>query len=240
MAERRAFMEAKKVILNAHESKADLSAPFISAFPVAGAALSVLAGPPGQSTMYSSDRVADRLDELQFDLGEGPCWTALASRAPVLRSNIRADGHTDWPAFTEAVLTDAITGVVSSMFAFPLVVGTLDIGAIDLYGTEHRGLAATEVAEASALARLAAWQVLRRILDDHDQLYDTESLGYGRREIHQATGMVIVQLSVTPEDAELLLRAHAFSSGRSVRDVATDIVERKLDFTPQPPSRTAE
>jgi hypothetical protein len=239
MADRQAFSDAKKAILNSHESKVNLSAPFISAFPVAGAAVSVLAGPPGHSTMYSSDRIADRLDELQFDLGEGPCWTALAERAPVLRSNIR-DGNTDWPAFTEAVLTDAITGRVSSMFAFPLIVGTLDLGAIDLYGIEYRGLAPTEVAEASALASLAAWQVLRRILEDHDQLYDTESLGYARREIHQATGMVIVQLDVSPEEAELLLRAHAFSSGRSVREVANDIVERKLDFTPLPPSRARE
>ncbi|MCU1440991.1 MAG: antitermination regulatory protein containing a sensor domain [Rhodoglobus sp.] len=218
----------------------NLSAPFISAFPIAGAAVSVMAGPRGQSTMYSSDRIADRLDELQFDLGEGPCWTAIAERTPVLRSNIRSDGNTDWPAFTEAVLNDAITGGVSSIFAFPLMVGALDIGAIDLYGTEYRGLAPTEVAEASALASLAAWQVLRRILDDHDQLYDTESLGYARREVHQATGMVIVQLGVSPEDAELLLRAHAFSSGRSLRDVANDVVERTLDFTPQPSSTTPE
>ena len=36
---------------------------------------------------------------------------------------------------------------------------------------------------------------------------------------------------IGPEDAELLLRAHAFSAGRTVRDVAKDVVARRLDFS---------
>jgi hypothetical protein len=36
-----------------------------------------------------------------------------------------------------------------------------------------------------------------------------------RREIHQATGMVLAQLNIAVDDAALLLRAHAFASGRT-------------------------
>jgi hypothetical protein len=234
MSERRDFSDAREAILYAHEGTGDLSAPFISAFPVAGASLSVMTGAGGQSTISSSDRVADRLDELQFDLGEGPCWTAMSDRAPVLCPDLRTDGA-EWPAFADAVLSDDITEDVTSLFAFPLKVGSLDIGAVDLYGTDNRPLEPSEVAEASTLADLAAWQILRRILQDHDELYDAGSLGFARREVHQATGMMIVQLGISPEDAELLLRAHAFSTGRAVREVANDIVERRLDFTPRRP-----
>jgi hypothetical protein len=40
--------------------------------------------------------------------------------------------------------------------------------------------------------------------------------------------MVLAQLDVTPADALLLIRAHAFANGRSVREIATEIVERRL------------
>ena len=52
-----------------------------------------------------------------------------------------------------------------------------------------------------------------------------------RREVHQATGMVLVQLNTTATDAFLRLRSHAFASGRTVQDVAHDVVTRQLDFS---------
>ena len=231
MREREEFLTAKRTIEQAHRSGAPLCGPFVAAFPISGAAISVLAGPRSQSTICASDGVAERLDELQFDLGEGPCWAALASHSPVLRPDIRRTGQ-EWPAFTDAVLADSATSEVSAMFAFPLVVGSLDIGAVDLYATDARPLDAPMVAEVTALADLAAWQVLRRILDDHAGPYDSASLGYARREIHQATGMVLVQLDIDAQDAELLLRAHAFATGRTVAEIANDVVERRLVFSP--------
>jgi AmiR/NasT family two-component response regulator len=40
--------------------------------------------------------------------------------------------------------------------------------------------------------------------------------------------MVKIQAGVTIDEAFLLLRAHAFATGRSVGEVAKDIVERRL------------
>jgi AmiR/NasT family two-component response regulator len=47
-------------------------------------------------------------------------------------------------------------------------------------------------------------------------------------EVHQATGMVSVQLGVSMDEAFVRLRAHAFADGRSLRDVARDVVSRRL------------
>jgi hypothetical protein len=44
--------------------------------------------------------------------------------------------------------------------------------------------------------------------------------------------MITVQLAVTIEDAHVALRAKAFVAGRSVMDVARDVVERRLVFKP--------
>jgi hypothetical protein len=51
-------------------------------------------------------------------------------------------------------------------------------------------------------------------------------------EIHQATGMVIAQLSVAPRIAYLRLRAYAFASDRPLTDVARDVIARRLRFDP--------
>jgi hypothetical protein len=115
------------------------------------------------------------------------------------------------------------------------VVGSLEIGAVDLYSTRSLTLSSTQIADVSALADVAAWQVLRRVLGDQavDATMDSPAGRSSRREVHQATGMVLAQLGVSADDAALLLRAHAFATGRSVRDVATDVVERRLDFSAQ-------
>jgi AmiR/NasT family two-component response regulator len=51
-----------------------------------------------------------------------------------------------------------------------------------------------------------------------------------RREVHQATGMILAQLNVPATEAFFRLRAHAFATGRTVQDVAHDVVTRILDF----------
>jgi AmiR/NasT family two-component response regulator len=43
--------------------------------------------------------------------------------------------------------------------------------------------------------------------------------------------MVQVQLGVKTEEAFLMLRARAFASGRSIADVAVDVVERRVRFS---------
>jgi hypothetical protein len=47
-------------------------------------------------------------------------------------------------------------------------------------------------------------------------------------EVHQACGMVSVQLSVTLAEASVRLRAHAYAEGRPLADVAGEVVARRL------------
>jgi hypothetical protein len=52
-----------------------------------------------------------------------------------------------------------------------------------------------------------------------------------RSEIHQATGMVVAQLRISPDDALALLRAHAFSHETTLAAVAEQVTSRRLHFT---------
>jgi len=53
--------------------------------------------------------------------------------------------------------------------------------------------------------------------------------------VHQATGMILVQLGISAEDAFARLRAYAYAHDRRLSDVARDVVERRLRFEPDPP-----
>jgi hypothetical protein len=48
--------------------------------------------------------------------------------------------------------------------------------------------------------------------------------------VHQAAGMVSIQLGIGVTEALVRLRAHAFLGDRSIDDVSRDVVERRLRF----------
>ena len=54
--------------------------------------------------------------------------------------------------------------------------------------------------------------------------------GTDRIVIDQATGMIAAQLDDTVADALARLRAAAFANGRSMNDIAQDVVERLVRF----------
>ena len=193
---------------------------------VAGASISTLGGLLGSETVSASDERIARIDELQLDLGEGPCWDAVATGGPILEPDLRARPSRIWPAFSRAV--SALD--VAALFAVPLVVGPLRIGAIDLYDTRPRPLDDDDLARTIALAEVLGRQVLRRAIDRVRP--EEERPGpFSRRVVHQATGFVIAQLGVSVTDAELLIRARAFAEDRSMQQVAEDVVARRTGFT---------
>lgn len=204
---------------------------FLESLPVSGAAISVFSGLATETIVCASDAVSARIDELQFDLGEGPRWEALQTRRPVLLPDLRLGPHAAWPVFAQSL----VELDVSALFVFPLALGALDIGVVELYSSEAGPLSPANHFTALQLADAAAWRLLRQLLtlapgDGMDAPPDGSPLS--RREIHQATGMVLAQAGTTARDALLLMRAHAFSHGRTVREVARDVVSKSLDFTP--------
>jgi len=237
-AERATIMAAQREIAAASSGIAGLGgmcAPCVRALPVTGVAISTLSGSMISETVCASDDVAFQLDELQFDLGEGPCWEAFASRAPVLVPDLRAETHPHWPVFGDAVLvTEA-----RALFAFPLYVGNTGIGSLGLYRKTAGPLDDQAVHDAGALADTVAVHLLRRILTADAQ--DGAAPGsrddpwqdspHDRREIHQATGILMNQLDLPVGAAFARLRGHAFANGGTMADVAHDVVNRRLHLS---------
>lgn len=209
----------------------DLCAPFLSVLPVTGIAISTVGNPFGSETVCASDMTAARLDEIQLDLGEGPCWEAVRTGMPVLEPDVQRTTSSRWPVALEAMQATGLGAV----FAFPMRLGTLDIGVVDLYTNTPSTLDPGPVRQAAALTEAAARQVLRRALlrieSEAEGTPETAAGEYSRREVHQAAGMLAAQTGAHVDDALLILRGHAFAAGRSVRDLAADVVARVVDFT---------
>ncbi|MDY0910451.1 GAF and ANTAR domain-containing protein [Microbacterium sp. CFBP9034] len=219
------FTEMMAILEGAADAAEHYSDAFTTVLPVTGAAVSTLGDVLGSETISATDDRAARLDERQFDLGEGPCWDAMRSLAPVSEPAFASVGRRRWPAFTEAIRDES----VASIFAFPLAVGTLRLGAIDLYSLRPVTLDRSQVRRASAMAEVIGRRVLRGALEDLDGSVDDLN-PRSRRLVHQATGIVLAQLQIAPEDARLVIQGHAFATSRSMMDVAADITEGRLRF----------
>jgi hypothetical protein len=206
-----------------------LCAACLSALPVSGvgAALMTADGPSGV-VLAATDERARQLEELQFALGEGPCVEASDGGRPVLEPDLTVAGSPRWPRFGAAVLGAGVRAV----FAFPLRAGAIRVGVLDLYRDTPGLLTSPDLAEALAFADAATAVVLH--LQDHDGDDGAGSPLTGpmdsRAVVHQATGMISIQLGISIAEALLRLRAHAYATGRTVSDVAADVANRRMFF----------
>lgn len=198
---------------------------------VTGAGISMMTKAGNRGVVCATDDVAAQIEDLQFTLGEGPCVEAVRSGVPVLVPNLDMpdDVAVDrWPAFMKGA---GVAGV-RAVFAFPLRIGAINVGALDLYRDRPGELTAAHLRAGFMAADAAALALLRtEITSDESLADDVEDISAFQLQVHQATGMVQVQLGVTTEEAFLMLRARAFALGRPIADVATDVVGRTLRFT---------
>ncbi|MFE1644293.1 GAF domain-containing protein [Microbacterium sp. P01] len=201
----------------------DLSGAFCRAVAVSGAVISTLGLPLGSETVCASDRVAARVDEIQIDLGEGPCWDSLRTRRSVLERDLRNGGE-NWPAAREAFRGLGIRGI----FAFPLFVGNLNVGTVGLYTDEPRRLTTENVRDVRVLAAVVSrhllWCALRRVDDVEDGWDDGP---YSRGNIHRAAGMLASQLHVRVDEGLSVLCGRAHSTGRPVCEVAEEVISER-------------
>jgi hypothetical protein len=178
-------------------------------------------------TVCATDRGQDG-EALQFDLGEGPSYTAHRTGWPAQVPDLERDDT--WPAFAEAAAGVGLRAV----FAFPLRSGSIGLGALTLYQHVAGELTSEQYADALVVSRFALnlFTSLQagRPPDELDQVF-ADSLS-NSVEVHQASGVVSVQLGITVGAALAVLRAHAFAEGSTLAEVATQVVDRRLKLGP--------
>ena len=197
---------------------------------LSGAGIMLMSGDIPDGTLCTTNETSGLIERLQFDLGEGPCIDAYHHDLPVLEPDLADPTTPRWPAFSEPALAAGVRAV----FGFPLQVGAVRLGALNLYSDRPGVLTYEQHADALVLADVVAQAILVLQADAPPGMLaiELEAGSDLHHIVHQAAGMVAAQLDVSVGRALIRLRAHAFGCGRPVTEVARDVVARRLRFGP--------
>jgi hypothetical protein len=169
--------------------------------------------------------VANEIERLQVTLGEGPCIDAFMTGTPVLVTDLtdpRDVESSRWPVFrNEATRIGA-----RAIFAFPIRIGAISLGAVDLYRQTAGPLSRPELS--SALSSMD--EVGLAVLEAPDYYGDADAPTIINMTVHQAAGMVMAQIDSSVEEALVRLRAAAFAEGLPLTELATDVVNGRRRF----------
>ncbi len=194
---------------------------------VTGVGISLMTTGPPRGVVCASSPIARAVEELQYVLGEGPCVAAARSGEPVLVPDLGDPGNA-WPTFCEG----AVALGVQAEFSFPLRVGPVSIGVLDLHQGLPGPLSDQQIADALAAAAVTTRLVLAaQAQAASGQLAQPlEGMVRERVPFHQASGVVAAQLDIAADDAAAVLRAHAFAHDLALNDVANEVILQRLRF----------
>ena len=173
-----------------------------------------------RTTLAATDELAERIEDLQDLLREGPGLDAFRTGEPVVLS--RAEQQRAWPLLVQALGDEHVPELVLGV---PMSPQSDVLGAVTLH-TSAAEPPALDIDEIKFLADAVGVAILGTFerQDSMDLVWRT------RDRVNQATGMVVAQLRVRPTDALAVLRAHAFAHGASLDEVAETVLHRELDF----------
>ncbi len=193
---------------------------------MSGAGVMVLADDTPQASLCTTGTLSSLLDELQYTLGEGPCIDAHRTGTVVAEPDLAAPVRARWPAFSPK----AGDAGVRAIFAFPVRIGAARIGALSLYRVAPGPLSDDQQADALVMADVIARAILALQAEAPPGSVPAALVADLQTAVHQAAGMVSVQLGSSVGDALVRLRAHAFRMDRPLSEVAGDVLDRRLRF----------
>ncbi len=193
---------------------------------VNGAGVMLMSGDIPRGSLCTTNEVSHLIEELQYTLGEGPCVDAYQQGEAVTEPDLADPVTRRWLAFAPPALEAGVRAV----FGFPLRVGTVRLGALNLYRDSPGPLNGDQHADALVVAEVVArWVLEAQAGAPPDAIAQELEIGADFHYIvHNAAGMVSVQKGISVAEALIRLRAFAFSSDRLLADVAGDVVARTL------------
>jgi transcriptional regulator with GAF, ATPase, and Fis domain len=201
--------------IDLEETLATITASAIEAVPGVDHASISITGKDGLiQTLAPTDLVAVRADELQYELGEGPCLKAVLEEPVVQVDDISSDPR--WPQFGPRVAKQFGIG---SQLAFQFRADPHVRGGFNLYSNEAHQISMETRQLAALFANMAAvalgWTRQEETLND---ALATRNL------IGQAVGIVVERYKVDSDRAFSFLVRTSQSSNTKLRDVAAGIV----------------
>lgn len=173
----------------------------------------------GRPVFAGSNVFADRIDELQYRVDEGPCVSAVATARVVHTSSV-GTGERRWPTFTPSARALELRSAVST----PVLVADEVVGSLNLYGRSPDSFAAALpgiVRGAEEAGRSVAELHLRAMAEATARTL-VEAVAY-RGDVDLAIGILMDRYAMSAGAARVLLSQLA-----RLDDVSTPAAARGL------------
>jgi GAF domain-containing protein len=168
----------------------------------------------------STDARVEQADDLQYQLGEGPCLTAVAARQLIRLDDVATDPR--WPRWSRAVAPLGLHAALSA----PLVAGEESLGALKVYadagtfdGHGERLISMFAAQAAVLVANVQSYERAQRLSDDLRRAMESRDL------VSMAKGMLMAREGVDEPTAFDMLVARAGQNGATLHDAARSLVD---------------
>lgn len=173
--------------------------------------------PGGIDTPAASSEAMRRIDQLQYDLGQGPCLTALRDHETTISPDLANDER--WPVWGARVSEEL--GLASSV-SYRLYTTRDTLGAMNLFSSRLDGFDADDVDNGLALAAHVA--VALAGAQNVDNLNTAIT---NRTVIGQAEGILMERFDMSADRAFDVLRRVSRHSNVKLNKVAAELVETR-------------
>ena len=182
------------------------------------------------ATVACSDPLAACMDEVQYELDDGPCLQAMRD-GRVVRIEDTAD-KARWPEFEARAASHGIR----SCLALPLNANGKPVGALNLYAREASAFGAAEARLAENFAEDAsgALSLAIRLASDAALIEQLRSSLASRGVIDQALGIIMAREHCTQDRAFAILRTASQNGNVKLRDIASAVVASVTGEPPRP------
>jgi GAF domain-containing protein len=168
----------------------------------------------GLETITATSELVTHGDQLQYELGEGPCVDTVKTHTTVISSEIASDPR--WPRWGPTIAQRYGVGSILSLL---LYTGDDSYGALNLYSAAPHAYTSEDILVAHSIAAHLAVAVAAARVSEHKGLAMVSRLLIG-----QAEGILMERYRITAEQAFDLLRHLSEDSNRKLILVAQDLV----------------
>lgn len=171
-------------------------------------------------TVGASDRIAQRIDDLERSVGDGPCVDAIEEETPQIETDLTTPCQ--WPKLAARLIEET---PVRGAMGFRILVDRRKSGALNLFSDKPNVFNTDSAGQAIVLASFAS-VAINAVAQGEDVATLRRGL-LSNREIGKAVGMLMLLHGVSEREAFDVLRRYSQDLNIKLADVARTVVEHR-------------
>ncbi len=183
------------------------------------------------ATAASTDDIARRIDQIELEVGQGPCVDAILDEGYQHDPDL-TDAVTPWPRFTERIVAET---PVRSAIGYRLLLDGDKVGALNLFADTPNALTSRSADAGAVIASFASVGIMA--IRAREEAATLRQGLQSNREIGKAVGLLMAAHRIGGEEAFELLRRTSQELNMKLAHVAAQVVDgQEGQFAPKRPA----